>query len=282
MSAHLAGGATETAVGDVPVLMYHSIGTTTARKFRRFAVPPDEFAAQMAFLAVEGYQPVTAAELAASRSGRPLPPRPVVLTFDDAYTDFYTAALPVLRQHDFRAALYVPTAYVGDTTRFNGSSGEGSRPVLSWQGLRDLAAEGIEVAAHSHTHPQMDRVPAEVVRDEAARSRSLLEDKLGLAVEGFAYPFGYWDSEARAAVAGAGFRYAFAVAEMVATTDDDMMTLPRLTVNAGIGVAGLARLLARPASSGRKLAGAKQVVWRGVRRAVPFVGGDPREGRPAT
>jgi peptidoglycan/xylan/chitin deacetylase (PgdA/CDA1 family) len=282
MSAHLAGGTTETAVGDVPVLMYHSIGTTTARKFRRFAVPPEEFAAQMAFLAAEGYQPVTAAELAASRSGRPLPPRPVVLTFDDAYTDFYTAALPVLRQHDFRAALYVPTAYVGDTTRFNGSSGEGSRPVLSWQALRDLAAEGVEVAAHSHTHPQMDRVPAEVVRDEAARSRSLLEDKLGLAVEGFAYPFGYWDSEARAAVARAGFRYAFAVAEMVATTDDDMMTLPRLTVNAGIGVAGLARLLARPASSGRKLAGAKQVVWRGVRRAVPFVGGDPREGRPAT
>jgi peptidoglycan/xylan/chitin deacetylase (PgdA/CDA1 family) len=282
MSAHLAGGATETAVGEVPVLMYHSIGTTTARKFRRFAVPPDEFAAQMAYLAAEGYQPVTAAELAASRCGRPLPPRPVVLTFDDAYTDFYTAALPVLRQHNFRAALYVPTAYVGGTTRFNGSSGEGSRPVLSWQALRDLAAEGVEVAAHSHTHPQMDRVPAEVVRDEATRSRSLLEDKLGLAVEGFAYPFGYWDSEARAAVAAAGFRYAFAVAELVTTADDDMLTMPRVTVNAGVGVAGLARLLARPASSGRNLAGAKQLAWRGVRRAVPFVGGDPREGRPAT
>jgi peptidoglycan/xylan/chitin deacetylase (PgdA/CDA1 family) len=282
MSAHLAGGATETALGEVPVLMYHSIGTTTARKFRRFAVAPDEFAAQMDFLAAGGYQPVTAADLAASRSGRPLPPRPVVLTFDDAYTDFYTAALPVLRQHDFRAALYVPTAYVGGTTRFNGSSGEGSRPVLSWQALRDIAAEGVEVAAHSHTHPQLDRVPAGVVSEEAVRSRSLLEDKLGLAVEGFAYPFGYWNQAARAAVAAAGFRYAFAVAELTTAPDDDMLTLPRLTVNAGAGVAGLARRLARPASSGRQLAGAKQVAWRGVRRAVPFVGGDPREGRPAT
>jgi O-antigen biosynthesis protein len=281
VSAHLAGGDTKTAVGEVPVLMYHSIGTTAARKFRRFAVPSDEFAAQMDFLAAEGYQPVTAADLAASRSGRPLPPRPVVLTFDDAYTDFYTAALPVLRTHDFSAALYVPTAYVGGTTRFNGSSGEGSRPVLSWQALRDIATEGVEVAAHSHTHPQMDRVPAEVVSDEAARSRSLLEDKLGLAVEGFAYPFGYWNRAARAAVAGAGFRYAFAVAELVTVPDDDMLTLPRLTVNAGIGVAGLARLLARPASAGRQLAGAKQLAWRGVRRTVPFVGGDPREGRPA-
>ncbi len=282
MSGHLAGGATETAVSEVPVLMYHSIGTTTARKFRRFAVAPDEFAAQMDFLAVEGYRPVTAADLAASRSGRPLPPRPVVLTFDDAYTDFYSAAMPALRKHDFRAALYVPTAYVGGTTRFNGSTGEGSRPVLSWQALRDITAEGVEVAAHSHTHPQMDRVPAEVVSDEAVRSRSLLEDRLGLAVDGFAYPFGYWNRAARAAVASAGFLYAFAVADMVTAPDDDMLTLPRLTVNAGIGVAGLAHLLARPASSGRQLAGAKQVAWRGVRRAVPFVGGDPREGRPAT
>jgi peptidoglycan/xylan/chitin deacetylase (PgdA/CDA1 family) len=282
MSTHLAGGATETAVEEVPVLMYHSIGTTTARKFRRFAVPPDEFAAQMDYLAAEGYQPVTAAELAASRSGGPLPRRPVVLTFDDAYTDFYEVALPVLRQHHFPAALYVPTAYVGGTTRFNGSSGEGSRPVLSWQALGDVAAEGVEVAAHSHTHPQMDRVPGEEVQDEAARSRGVLEDKLGRPVDGFAYPFGYWNRAARAAVAGAGFRYAFAVAEMVTAPDDDMLTLPRLTVNAGTGVAGLARLLARPATSGRRLAGAKQVAWRGVRRAVPFVGGDPREGRPAT
>jgi peptidoglycan/xylan/chitin deacetylase (PgdA/CDA1 family) len=283
MSTDLAGHETERAAGEVPVLMYHSIADEATRKFRRFAVSPDEFAAQMDFLATEGYQPVTAADLAASRSGRPLPPRPVVLTFDDAYTDFYTAALPILRKHGFRAALYVPTAYVGGTTRFNGSLGEESRPVLSWQALRDIAAEGVEVAAHSHTHPQLDRVPAEVVSEEVARSRRLLEDKLGLAVDGFAYPFGYWNPGTRAAVAAAGYRYAFVVSELTTAPEDDMLTLPRLTVNAGIGVAGLARLLGlRPTPRKRQLAEAKRVIWYGVRRFVPFVGGDPREGRPAT
>ena len=69
----------------------------------------------------------------------------------------------------------------------------------------DIAAEGIEVAAHSHTHPQLDRVPAAVISDEVRRSRCLLEDKLGFAVDGFAYPFGYWDRAARAAVAAAGY-----------------------------------------------------------------------------
>ena len=283
MSAHLAGGGTECAVGEVPVLMYHSIATGATRKFRRFAVDPGEFSAQMDYLAAEGYRPVTAADLADGRSGRSLPRRPVVLTFDDAYTDFYCAALPILRKHDFRAALYVPTAYVGATTRFNGSLGEEGRTVLSWQALRDIAAEGVEVAAHSHTHPQLDRVPAGIVSDEVGRSRRLLEDKLGVAVDGFAYPFGYWNRAARDAVGAAGYRYAFAVAELTTAPDDDMLTLPRLTVNAGIGVTGLARLLGScPTPRGRQLADAKRVVWRGVRRMVPLVGGDPQEGQPAT
>ncbi|HUK68521.1 MAG TPA: polysaccharide deacetylase family protein [Streptosporangiaceae bacterium] len=283
MSAHLADGRTECAADAVPVLMYHSIGIGATRKFERFVVDPGEFAAQMDYLDAAGYHPVTAADLAGSRSGRPLPPRPVVLTFDDAYTDFYSAALPVLRRHGFRSTLYVPTAYVGGTARFNKRDGEENRPVLPWGDLRDIATEGVEMAAHSHTHPQLDRVPTAIIRDEVHRSRRTLEDNLGLGVEGFAYPFGYWNGAARAAVAAAGFRYACAVADLMAGPADDVLTLPRLTVNAGIGVTGLACLLgARPTPHGRRVAAAKRIAWRALRRTVRPVGGDPREGRPAT
>lgn len=266
----------------VAVLMYHSIAADATRKFRRFVVHPDEFAAQMEYLAATGYHPVTAAELARSRSGGPLPPRPVVLTFDDAYADFYSAALPVLRAHSFRATLYVPTAYVGATTSFNVSMGEQNRAVLSWQALSDIAAEGVEVAAHSHTHPQLDRVSPGVINDEVRRSAGLLQDKLGLAVDGFAYPFGYWNRAVRAAIAAAGYRYACGVDDLITAPGDDVLTLPRLTVNAGIGVAGLAGLLqARPTRGGRRLAAAKRLAWRTIRNAVPVVGRDPQEGRPA-
>lgn len=281
MSAQSAADGPAGLTGEVPVLMYHSIAADATRKFRRFAVNPGEFAAQMEYLDSAGYHPVTAADLAGGGSGRPLPPRPVVLTFDDAYADFYSAALPVLRQHGFRASLYVPTAFVGATTRFNVSLGEENRTVLSWQALRDIAAEGVEVAAHSHTHPQLDRVPADVIADEVRRCRALLEDKLGSAVDGFAYPFGYWNRAARAAVAAAGYRYAFAVSELMTVPGDDGLTWPRLTVNAGIGVAGLARLLGRvPGPASRRAAAVKRVAWRAVRQLVPPVGRDPREGRP--
>jgi peptidoglycan/xylan/chitin deacetylase (PgdA/CDA1 family) len=287
VSAHRAGAAAAgfgTERGEVPVLMYHSIATGATRRFSRFAVDPGEFAAQMDHLGVGGYRAMTLADLIGSRtSGRPLPAGAVVLTFDDAYADFYSAALPILREHDFRATLFVPTAYVGAHARWNRSLGEENRRILSWRGLRDISAEGVEVAAHSHTHPQLDRLPPAVIRDEVCRSRRLMEDNLAVQVEGFAYPFGYWNRAARAAVARAGFRYACAVADLMAAPGDDVLTLPRLTVNAGIGVAGLARLLgARPTPRRRQAAAVKRVTWRSVRQGVPAVGGDPREGRPGT
>lgn len=281
MSAGLADGAAMSA--GVPVLMYHSIATAATRRFRRFAVDPGEFAAQMDYLDAGGYRPVKAADLLGRRpSCYPLPPRPVVLTFDDAYTDFYSSALPVLREHDFPATLFVATAYVGSTARWNRRIGEENRGILSWGALRDVAAEGVEVAAHSHTHPQLDRLPPEVISYEVSRSRCLTEDNLAVQVEGFAYPFGYWNRSARAAVAAAGFRYAYVVADLIAGPGDDVLTLPRLTVNAGIGVAGFARLLrTRPTASARMAAATKRAAWRAVRRGVPGVGGDAREGQPA-
>ena len=281
VSMYLSDERTAGSPDEVPVLMYHSIASGAPRRFRRFAVDPVEFAAQMAYLEEMGYGPVTAAELAASRtSGSLLPPHPVVITFDDAYADFYSAALPVLRKHDFSATLYVPTGYVGATSRFNGSHGEGDQKILSWDALRDVTAERVEVAAHSHTHPQMDRVPAAAIRDEVHRCRGLLEDKLSVRVHGFAYPFGYFNATARSAVAGEGFSYACAVGNMMTSPDHDVLTMPRLTVKAGIGVAGLARLLAsRPTAGRRRAAAMQRATSLAVRRWTPVMG-DPRKGWP--
>lgn len=284
MSARTAKQNLQCATAGVPVLMYHSIGTTTTRRFRKFAVHPAEFAEQMAYLDDQGYQTVTAADLAERPSVTSLPERPVVLTFDDAYEDFYTAALPELRKHGFRSTLFVPTAYVGMTAAFNASTGEVDRRIMTWSAVRDVIAEGVEVASHSHTHPQLDLVLSDVVIEEISRSRKLLEDQLGVPIEGFAYPFGYWNRAARAAVADGGFRYAAAVADLRTSPGDDIFTLPRLTVRAGIGVTGLARLVTRqPTLWRRGMARARLPVSRAVRGIVPAMGtSEIREGPPGT
>ena len=280
MSAQVAENRPRAATAAVPVLMYHSVADRAAPGFRRFVTPPGPFLDQLDYLDAAGYQPVTAADLAmAYRAGRPLPAQPVVLTFDDSFTDFADTVLPALRKRGFCATLYVPTAYVGRTARWLRSCGEGDRPMLSWTVLRDISTEGVEVAAHSHTHPQLDRMAAADAADEVRRSRRLLEDSLGVAVDGFAYPFGYWSRAARAAVEAAGFRYACAVSELMASSADDVLTLPRLTVNAGISLAEFAALLTtRPTPRSRWVAAGKRIAWRGLRSGVRSIGGDPREG----
>jgi peptidoglycan/xylan/chitin deacetylase (PgdA/CDA1 family) len=281
VSAPTTNEKVQSATAALPMLMYHSIGTTTMAKFRAFAVDPAEFADQMDYLNSQGYQTLTAAEVAVRQAtGTPLPERSLVLTFDDAYDDFYTAALPVLRKHGFSSTLYVPTGCVGTTAWFNAFMGGEVHPMMSWEALRDTLTEGVEIAAHSHTHPHLDLLPAARVRDEVTRSRGLLEDRLGTAVDGFAYPFGYWNRVARAAVADVGFRYAVAVADLRMSPGDDMFTLPRLTVRAGIGVDGLARLLSTPPTLRRRaVSRARRAASRAVRRVVPIMGSrDAREG----
>src|SRR5437764_272682 len=98
----------------VPILMYHSIADEASRAFRPFAVPPALFADQMAYLAQNGYTPLTVTRLVQTwAGGGELPARPIVLTFDDGFADFHTHALPVLYRYGFTATLYVTTGFIG-------------------------------------------------------------------------------------------------------------------------------------------------------------------------
>ena len=96
--------------------------------------------------------------------------------------------------------------------------------------LAEAALAGIEVGAHTRSHPQLDRLPEPLVRDELCTSKRWLEDELGLAVPGLAYPFGYSSALVRRLAREAGYRYAHAVDNRTATSADDPFALPRLTV----------------------------------------------------
>ena len=268
-----------TSIDNVAILVYHSVTATADPGFKRFAVHPDEFAAQMDYLSGKGYRIMTSSEMVARRvSAERFADPTVVLTFDDAFTDFYSTVLPILVRHGFRATLYVPTGYVGGTARWLAGCGEENRKVLTWQALQEITGEAIEIASHSHTHAQLDRLPDAEVYEEMYRSRCLLEDHLGRSVTGFAYPFGYWNRMVRAAVEAAGYGYACEVGEVMTNPSDNVNTLPRLSVNAGIGVSGLAHLLdAYPTETRRRLMTAKRLGWRTLRR-VHAIDSDPREG----
>lgn len=256
----------------VPILMYHSVSPFATPAFHRFALHPAMFRAHLAYLAEQGYRTLTMSELCNLRSGeaRESPARTVVLTFDDGFADFYSDVFPVLLRHGFSATLYIVTGCVGETSRWLSAECEADRPMLNWTQLAEIRAAGIDCAAHSHTHPQLDLLTSDQAREELATSRRILEERLQSPVDSFAYPYGFYNRRVRELAQEVGYRTACTVGELVSARDEPF-AVPRLTVDAGTDVAGLAALLARtkPGTAQRGTVEAKRLIWQGIRRHGP-------------
>lgn len=175
-------------------------------------------------------------------SGEGLPQKPIVLTFDDGFADFYTDGFPLLRKYGFSATLYVTTAFVGETSLWLKKEKETSRKMLNWEQLSEVHAYGIECGAHSHTHPELDSLPSPAARDEILRSKIILEEQLG-PVNSFAYPFGYFSPRIGRLVREAGYSSACAVKYASSSMDDDPFALPRFIVPAAGGLDRFRQLL---------------------------------------
>jgi peptidoglycan/xylan/chitin deacetylase (PgdA/CDA1 family) len=212
----------------VPTLMYHEIAAAP-RTTSRLAVAPEAFAAQLAYLDHHGFTTLTAGRLATALSGQETqsPERSVVLTFDDGFADFHETALPLLQRYGFTATVFVTTGWIRDARQRAGSP---PGRMLSWSQLAEAASAGIEIGAHSYQHPQLDQLGRHMLLGELADSKAALEDGLGMAVPGLAYPFGYSNASVRMAARDLGYSYACAVGNRHPGQEPDIFALPRLTI----------------------------------------------------
>ena len=259
----------------VPILMYHSISEHASPRFQQFAVSPQLFDEQMAYLHQHKYTPMTVSQFTEARAqgGVGLPERPVILTFDDGFADFYTHALPILKRYDFAATLYVATGFVNATSRWLQHEGEANRLMLSWKQLREINASGIECGGHSHTHPQLDTLSESEARAEIVQSKQLLEQHLGQDVSSFAYPFGYSTAMVRRQVQEAGYTSACAVKHAMSSEITDPFALTRLMVKSDTSVDALATLMDghNPPLLPLLYARARTPMWQLVRRSSALV-----------
>lgn len=214
----------------VPVLMYHSVSSSATSQFLPYTVRPEIFGEQLAVLKDAGYALISMAQYVANPDRFALVGRAAVLTFDDAFADFQTYVLPALDETGFSATLFVPTAYVGNTSRWLAYEGESQRPILSWTAIKEAASAGVEIGSHSRTHRQMDRLRGRALRQEVIDSKWEIEDEVQREVASFAYPFGYMNPRARRAVRVAGYASACAVRDLVDYAADPF-AISRLTVH---------------------------------------------------
>ncbi|WP_408057805.1 polysaccharide deacetylase family protein [Streptomyces violaceus] len=224
----------------VPILMYHAVAADPNDATRALSVTPEAFTEQMAVLADRGLTPVTTAGLAAGwRSGRPLPERPVLITFDDGYEGVHRHALPVLAKHGFPATLFVSTGWIQGPY----DTGGGLDTMLDWDQVRELASAGVEIGGHSHSHPQLDQVSDATLRFELIHCKEIVADQLGTVPASFAYPYGYSSRRVRQAVRETGYAQALAVGNGLARRAQGPYALRRVTVRRGTGTDEFERVI---------------------------------------
>lgn len=140
----------------IPILMYHDIGGVTNSPW---CVPEETFRAQMASLRGQGYQTILPADLMAHHKwGKPLPRKPLMLTFDDGYLSILKTVEPILQKNRFRAIAYLITARVAETPAER-QQYEG-KPCLVWPEAQAIQQRGVFVfGGHSHEHVNLAGTP---------------------------------------------------------------------------------------------------------------------------
>ena len=166
----------------IPVLEYHMVTAHPPEDAGSYNVPPEEFSAQLDYLAEQGYTTITMLEYMKARKGKlELPEKPIILTFDDGYADNYLEMLPILEAHGMKAVVYMVTNDIGQPG------------YLTWAQLREMQERGVEIGSHTANHMPLTELPSEERADEVQLSKLLMEWNGIRTVFSLSYPNGKYD-----------------------------------------------------------------------------------------
>lgn len=211
----------------LPVLMYHYIRTVDSGKDPlgfALSVTPGDFQNQMTYLQSQGFHTIHPSQLVtAIKSGAGLPSRPIILTFDDSYRDFYNTALPVLQQHGFVATNYVISDFVYS----------GWDQYMSVDMVRQIDRLGMNIGGHTKTHPNLTTLSLASMQDQIKGSKNVIESWIGHPISDFAYPYGSFNSTVAGVVAQSGFADGRTTLYGLNYTPANLYTMPTVRISGG-------------------------------------------------
>lgn len=198
------------------VLNYHQIDN----KPTSLSVHVADFDAQMKFLVDSGCVTITPDELYAGLNGEiELPPRPVLITFDDGYIDNYTNAFPILKKYGLHATIFIIPSFTGKYSGY-----------MNWEQLKDMEANGITIESHTLTHPKLESLSDDEIRSELLNSKVMLEENLGHPVEFLAYPTGTYNLHIAGIAQDLGYKGAFTIKYGVVDRGSNFFALERVPI----------------------------------------------------
>lgn len=215
----------------VPILMYHNIARAPRglAVYRSLYVSPGAFTRQLWLLDRLGYTGLSMAAampyLRGERRGRV-----AVITLDDGYADNLESALPVLQEFGFSATVYAVSGAIGRHNAWDAQKLGIRKRLMSAAELRQWADAGMEVGAHTRSHPRLTACDEHALRDEIGGCKAELEDLVGAAVTQFCYPYGDLDERVAGATREAGYIAATSTRRGRAVAGTDLWRLPRVQV----------------------------------------------------
>jgi glycosyltransferase involved in cell wall biosynthesis/peptidoglycan/xylan/chitin deacetylase (PgdA/CDA1 family)/2-polyprenyl-3-methyl-5-hydroxy-6-metoxy-1,4-benzoquinol methylase len=189
----------------VPALMYHRVADTGPDRLARWRVTPAELQHQLRFLRRRGFRSISVDDWELARQGGSLPGRPILLTFDDGYLDFYETVWPIIERSGFSAHVFVVTDKVGQTSDWDVAPA----PLMTWDHIAELASQGVTFGSHLCSHTPVTHLNSRDLLGEAVRSRETLEQVLKRPIRTIAVPYGITDARMAPIAAWAGYTRLF-------------------------------------------------------------------------
>ncbi len=220
----------------VPILMYHYIGnyydpsvySANNSLMKELAVTSEKFEDQMKYLFRSRYRSLTFRDLKPTLKGS----KNIIITFDDGYRDFYTNAFPILKRYRLKSTVYIISRFVG---RDN---------YMTWDMLKEVQESGlVTIASHTLNHSLLSILDRPNLHEEIASSKKELEEKLGISIKDFCYPYGNFSQAAVEEVAAAGYLTAVTTAPGKWSKDSEKHLIPRVRINGSLDIEGFKYLI---------------------------------------
>jgi peptidoglycan/xylan/chitin deacetylase (PgdA/CDA1 family) len=207
-----------------PILCYHRV-VPNGMQDSVWTLGVSDFERQLQRLSARGYQTISLADSLYPET-RPsgLPPKPIVLTFDDGDQGFFDLAAPVLARYDFRATLFVIAGELGKEVRLDGGP---PFQVMSREAVAALAKNGFDIQSHGLHHPNWTQLGEVELKRELTESARILAEITGRSVRYLAYPYGQWTKRVRDIVESCGYLGACTTLPGRNTSETDRFLLKR-------------------------------------------------------
>ncbi|WP_293297867.1 polysaccharide deacetylase family protein [Pedobacter sp. UBA4863] len=207
----------------VPILCYHQVRNwraTDGAMGKDYTVEIQNFKDQIKMLSDSGYNTVLPDQLYAYlNEGKPLPKKPIMLTFDDTVLDQFTVVNPTLKKYGYKAAYFIMTVSIGKKGKFVN--------YMSADQIKQLADEGNTIGSHTYDHKNFKKYEGKDWEEQLDKPTKKLEEITGKKIEYFAYPFGLWNAKGIPELKKRGFKMAFSLADK-RDENDPLFTVRRI------------------------------------------------------